>query len=107
MLIGASSTATLSISCRTPLSRSWKSSTFNPVTARPPSVTSASTLTTSTPLRKRCADPARSEEHTSELQSHSDLVCRLLLEKKNGGERMRDLGIAVGEAREHRFVSSG
>src|SRR5260221_7274940 len=28
-----------------------------------------------------CAS-ARSEEHTSELQSHSDLVCRLLLEKK-------------------------
>src|SRR5438034_6472934 len=29
-------------------------------------------------------DPiVRSEEHTSELQSHSDLVCRLLLEKKN------------------------
>src|SRR5438034_3538385 len=27
----------------------------------------------------------RSEEHTSELQSHSDLVCRLLLEKKNHG----------------------
>src|SRR5260221_8139284 len=25
----------------------------------------------------------RSEEHTSELQSHSDRVCRLLLEKKN------------------------
>src|SRR5260221_4518002 len=29
------------------------------------------------------ARPGRSEEHTSELQSHSDLVCRLLLEKKN------------------------
>src|SRR5260370_30951199 len=29
-------------------------------------------------------DPAsRSEEHTSELQSHLNLVCRLLLEKKN------------------------
>src|SRR5690242_21407498 len=27
--------------------------------------------------------PARSEEHTSELQSHVNLVCRLLLEKKN------------------------
>src|SRR5256886_6943376 len=27
-------------------------------------------------------DPARSEEHTSELQSQSNLVCRLLLEKK-------------------------
>src|SRR5699024_11431883 len=29
-----------------------------------------------------CAVPARSEEHTSELQSRFDLVCRLLLEKK-------------------------
>src|SRR5690349_23105969 len=29
------------------------------------------------------ADIARSEEHTSELQSRRDLVCRLLLEKKN------------------------
>src|SRR2546428_4310205 len=28
-------------------------------------------------------NPLRSEEHTSELQSRSDLVCRLLLEKKN------------------------
>src|SRR5260370_23301325 len=28
------------------------------------------------------ADPLRSEEHTSELQSHLNLVCRLLLEKK-------------------------
>src|SRR5438132_8345941 len=28
-------------------------------------------------------EATRSEEHTSELQSHSDLVCRLLLEKKN------------------------
>src|SRR2546430_4362308 len=32
-------------------------------------------------LRNRLA---RSEEHTSELQSQSNLVCRLLLEKKNG-----------------------
>src|SRR5437667_3201438 len=30
----------------------------------------------------RAADRSRSEEHTSELQSHHDLVCRLLLEKK-------------------------
>src|SRR5207247_8942551 len=28
------------------------------------------------------SDPSRSEEHTSELQSRVDLVCRLLLEKK-------------------------
>src|SRR5260221_6068998 len=32
--------------------------------------------------RKLLSSKARSEEHTSELQSHSDLVCRLLLEKK-------------------------
>src|SRR6266404_2933460 len=30
----------------------------------------------------RCGPPARSEEHTSELQSLAYLVCRLLLEKK-------------------------
>ena len=36
-------------------------------------------------LRKRLASyfmPSRSEEHTSELQSRTNLVCRLLLEKK-------------------------
>src|SRR5260221_1469235 len=30
----------------------------------------------------------RSEEHTSELQSHSDLVCRLLLEKKKSNRHI-------------------
>src|SRR5216683_7357028 len=33
----------------------------------------------------------RSEEHTSELQSRSDLVCRLLLEKKKKKEQISDL----------------
>src|SRR5436190_15488743 len=33
----------------------------------------------------------RSEEHTSELQSHSDLVCRLLLEKKKKKIKTRDV----------------
>src|SRR5260221_4744377 len=42
--------------------------------------------------RRRYDDPGerkrpRSEEHTSELQSHSDLVCRLLLEKKKKKRR--------------------
>src|SRR5260221_9186419 len=39
----------------------------------------------STPQQKcsaRWDSKTRSEEHTSELQSHSDIVCRLLLEKK-------------------------
>src|SRR2546430_9362674 len=31
------------------------------------------------------AHDVRSEEHTSELQSQSNIVCRLLLEKKNAG----------------------
>src|SRR5437773_8973302 len=32
---------------------------------------------------------ARSEEHTSELQSHHDLVCRLLLEKKKKNKKKK------------------
>src|SRR6266576_6546603 len=36
----------------------------------------------STPSRSPSPPEARSEEHTSELQSRRDLVCRLLLEKK-------------------------
>src|SRR5438034_6625636 len=40
-------------------------------------------LPTPSLLREGSGRPGpRSEEHTSELQSHSDLVCRLLLEKK-------------------------
>src|SRR2546428_5541752 len=52
-------------------------------------------------LPKRLAEPShpqprvinmdnRSEEHTSELQSRSDLVCRLLLEKKKASDRSSD-----------------
>src|SRR5438132_7814340 len=46
-------------------------------------------------LRPRCGVEAeeeheRSEEHTSELQSHSDLVCRLLLEKKKKNHTRRN-----------------
>src|SRR5438034_7892970 len=41
----------------------------------------------------------RSEEHTSELQSHSDLVCRLLLEKKKDIMRARGR-LGVGRVRD-------
>src|SRR2546430_3894748 len=41
-----------------------------------------SARTTSRPCRMERARNRRSEEHTSELQSQSNLVCRLLLEKK-------------------------
>src|SRR5436190_4417684 len=37
---------------------------------------------------RRLRKNQRSEEHTSELQSHSDLVCRLLLEKKKHSIRL-------------------
>src|SRR2546428_827178 len=46
---------------------------------RPPTL---GALSEAHPGKTRCRDE-RSEEHTSELQSRSDLVCRLLLEKKN------------------------
>src|SRR5438034_5643168 len=39
------------------------------------------------------AELQRSEEHTSELQSHSDLVCRLLLEKKKSRPTRIDIHI--------------
>src|SRR5260221_4700403 len=45
--------------------------------------------------RRNPADHTRSEEHTSELQSHSDLVCRLLLEKKNNKQEPKGLVMAT------------
>src|SRR5437773_89012 len=48
---------------------------------------------------------ARSEEHTSELQSHHDLVCRLLLEKKK--YKTSPHGLATVAPRGHRRSVSG
>src|SRR2546427_4477822 len=50
---------------------------------------------------------ARSEEHTSELQSQSNLVCRLLLEKKNNKTRTTLSRVLAppGTARPSSFVS--
>src|SRR2546428_9542233 len=53
---------------------SASSTRAKPSSAEPSNVTS--------PARARSNWEDRSEEHTSELQSRSDLVCRLLLEKK-------------------------
>src|SRR6266496_1599012 len=64
------------------------------------------------PIRGHCprlADPGqpggrhgpRSEEHTSELQSRRDLVCRLLLEKKKNDRHTQLVG---GDLREDRLV---
>src|SRR5438132_9448464 len=43
-------------------------------------------------VREERGEGIRSEEHTSELQSHSDLVCRLLLEKKNKHKKISTRG---------------
>src|SRR5690606_40579880 len=59
-----------------------------------PPVLMPSLLTTAAPLQAppQVETPVveRSEEHTSELQSRENLVCRLLLEKKNRGPRALD-----------------
>src|SRR2546430_4379875 len=48
------------------------------------------------PSRGRRPRPSRrSEEHTSELQSQSNLVCRLLLEKKKNNTSSQDLAAAA------------
>src|SRR5260370_31857414 len=49
--------------------------------------------------RSSLGSSSRSEEHTSELQSHFNLVCRLLLGKKNMSIR---LNIIITSALEHR-----
>src|SRR2546430_3800203 len=46
----------------------------------------------------------RSEEHTSELQSQSNLVCRLLLEKKRGSRHLFAGGIVDGRHHRDRLV---
>src|SRR5579875_1873007 len=58
------------------------------------------------PTRRRTRPRAgrpRSEEHTSELQSHSDLVCRLLLEKKNMRTVVQGTAAAFGATAEITF----
>src|SRR2546430_4805632 len=80
------STFALSQRCHTPLSCCADSLTF--IFALPdlrgtligPSIASRN-------LSSIC-EPNRSEEHTSELQSQSNLVCRLLLEKKKKTRRL-------------------
>src|SRR5438132_7630431 len=55
---------------------------YRPVVAPPPEQRPSPVPPAWAPPSAPRAVGPRSEEHTSELQSHSDLVCRLLLEKK-------------------------
>src|SRR5947208_10087820 len=47
---------------------------------------------------RRGGNPARSEEHTSELQSPDHLVCRLLLEKKKKTKKKKDMKVVIRAA---------
>src|SRR5260370_3627085 len=59
-------------------------------TPRRRSISPAWTFCTTSPLDNSLSSSGRSEEHTSELQSHLNLVCRLLLEKKKNSNTDRD-----------------
>src|SRR5438034_6435913 len=65
----------LTVSTRKPLGQSSKPRSRLGLLMGPPLITRFKTR--------------RSEEHTSELQSHSDLVCRLLLEKKKKKKQIK------------------
>src|SRR5436190_10005106 len=60
------------------------------------------TLTAATVAMTTTAVNVRSEEHTSELQSHSDLVCRLLLEKK---KKIRTFALSLLRSRTTNFAT--
>src|SRR5699024_11515443 len=45
--------------------------------------------------------PGRSEEHTSELQSRFDLVCRLLLEKKKAADKPAGFNVATDDEQDN------
>src|SRR5438270_10562509 len=54
---------------------------------------------------RQTEDDSRSEEHTSELQSQSNLVCRLLLEKKKQSRALRRLIQQPHMSRKKRAIS--
>src|SRR5260370_26067520 len=72
---------TLSRSPRTPCPRSWRPPCRG-TPGRGPALPSPCPAELLPEADQEKARQARSEEHTSELQSHLNLVCRLLLEKK-------------------------
>src|SRR2546430_3825208 len=73
----------------TTLFRSWRKMAHtgfdannNPAWGPPEIVVASPPISDNDPCSPQSARDCRSEEHTSELQSQSNLVCRLLLEKK-------------------------
>src|SRR5438477_5775781 len=80
---------------RSTMSSIWRSRSCSRMRSRARSITCfteiGSRLTgAARPNVRRCE---RSEEHTSELQSHVNLVCRLLLEKKKKKEKKKEVDL--------------
>src|SRR5438105_4516522 len=71
--------------------RSVDSAQRSEIPARAAAARDSSSARIPASIRDRCAAERRSEEHTSELQSRVDLVCRLLLEKKKIESKQNDI----------------
>src|SRR5699024_11238207 len=71
----------------------------------PPATGQFAAAATSSPPRSTSVS-SRSEEHTSELQSRFDLVCRRLLEKKKQAENVSQIGCHISLRNEEEAVRS-
>src|SRR3712207_7389096 len=78
----------------TTLFRSWRAGWRRRAAARSRRGATAGRRVSSAAARR-----ARSEEHTSELQSRQYLVCRLLLEKKNANRLMLENYITIDSSK--------
>src|SRR2546429_2137620 len=93
-----------------PTKRAWPPAAVIASTVSAPRAASRPWTMTSAPSRASCKatarpipDVARSEEHTSELQSRLHLVCRLLLEKKKHRHRLHALHVGFQPPRDRAF----
>src|SRR2546426_3513640 len=89
---------TLSLHDALPIWRRPRATRRSRPTSARPRYGRCSNGSTSTNWRTSCA---RSEEHTSELQSPCNLVCRLLLEKKKKNKSMRNIAIVNNQHGAH------
>src|SRR5256885_3825059 len=82
---------TLSLHDALPISdQLWPTSRWFPASRRIPFIPTVNTL-----QRSNCPSSPRSEEHTSELQSPCNLVCRLLLEKKKKIIKLTSIKLSI------------
>src|SRR5437588_6681440 len=88
------------VQCGAPLKKVSDISSILPSRPLGPSGACAGPRARARPTR-RMDQVGRSEEHTSELQSHSDLVCRLLLEKKKKKKKIKKRDITKQQRHKH------